>query len=106
MQEKTKIFFVYTTKTISTIVDSDGTNIYVRGVYTTKTISTIVDDRQGDCYVRGLYDQNNFYYCRWMGSGKRKSLVYTTKTISTIVDVGVLWMVVLLSIRPKQFLLL
>ena len=77
--------FVYTTKTISTIVDKaeQTTN---GGVYTTKTISTIVDQdaaipfvlgsirpkqflllqihKGGYWELGGLYDQNNFYYCR------------------------------------------
>ena len=33
-------------------------------VYTTKTISTIVDNKSAASRRCCLYDQNNFYYCR------------------------------------------
>ena len=55
---------VYTTQTISTIVDL-LVNILRNNVYTTQTISTIVDTA---------------YQCLYIVK------VYTTQTISTIVD--------------------
>ena len=56
--------FVYTTKTISTIVDYLQQVANLIHVYTTKTISTIVDSEYADAATISLYDQNNFYYCR------------------------------------------
>ena len=55
-------------------------------VYTTKTISTIVDPNWVINVLAGLYDQNNFYYCRLRSANEEVTRVYTTKTISTIVD--------------------
>ena len=116
---------VYTTKTISTIVDREnnidhGCSLYDQNnfyycrfvcdalgniaVYTTKTISTIVDRIYVMPFLRRLYDQNNFYYCR-SARHSPSVRVYTTKTISTIVDPD-FRLAKMLSIRPKQFLLL
>ena len=75
-------------------------------VYTTKTISTIVDRVRPITEEVCLYDQNNFYYCRYDLRGRYELRVYTTKTISTIVDLYSMITLALLSIRPKQFLLL
>ena len=80
---------VYTTKTISTIVDCILRFPSSRRVYTTKTISTIVDKMSNHGSEEGLYDQNNFYYCRCSYVAGKDNDVYTTKTISTIVDTGV-----------------